>query len=160
LKRLKNIAARSTAVLLVLLYVLALNFCSCTPQKRFSRLVEKHPSLIEKQSRTVYDTIITPGTKTDTLLFFNLGKRDTFIIQTPESKTTLYVNEEKTAARVEQEQRPDTTINSITYLTNYIEKTEAKAKHYFTKLLKWAAGFIVVFFLLNQVLKRVKISIR
>lgn len=48
---------------LVLIYIvailtLAIAFTSCSPQKRYKRLVEKHPELVEVDTVEVHDTMI------------------------------------------------------------------------------------------------------
>lgn len=68
-------------ILLILLLI-----SSCTPQRRFIRLIEKHPHLLTTDSVTVRDTvkIIVPKTVHDTIIsehFFHEVIKDTLIIQ-------------------------------------------------------------------------------
>lgn len=68
-------------ILLILLLI-----SSCTPQRRFIRLIEKHPHLLTTDSVTVRDTvkIIVPKTVHDTIIsehFFHEIIKDTLIIQ-------------------------------------------------------------------------------
>ena len=86
--------------------VFVFSILGCTPQKRLARILNKYPYLIEQRDTfTVRDTIIRPGIKHDTLFFPIAGKRDTFIIRNERGVTNLYINENKTEARVSQDHR-------------------------------------------------------
>ena len=71
----------SKYLLLIIVIVL-----SCTPQRRFTRLIDKHPHLLTTDSVTVVDTFImeVPRVVHDTLIsqhFFTQITRDTFVLQ-------------------------------------------------------------------------------
>ena len=68
---------------LLLIIVIVL---SCTPQRRFTRLIDKHPHLLTTDSVTVVDTFImeVPRVVHDTLIsqhFFTQITRDTLVLQ-------------------------------------------------------------------------------
>ena len=71
----------SKYLLLIIVIVL-----SCTPQRRFTRLIDKHPHLLTTDSVTVVDTFImeVPRVVHDTLIsqhFFTQITRDTLVLQ-------------------------------------------------------------------------------
>jgi hypothetical protein len=66
--------------------VLVLFIISCTPQRRFIRLIEKHPYLLTTDTITIHDTVIVeiPSVIHDTVFtehFFTEITRDTLILQ-------------------------------------------------------------------------------
>ena len=68
---------------LLLIIVIVL---SCTPQRRFTRIIDKHPHLLTTDSVTVVDTFImeVPRVVHDTLIsqhFFTQITRDTLVLQ-------------------------------------------------------------------------------
>lgn len=115
-------ANAAAAWLWIIFLLLALvSFCSCTPQKRLSRLLKQHPELIQQQDTAErYDTVIIDGFRVDTLFYPQYGKRDTFIINTGQSFTRVYLNETKTEARVDQEHKADTIINTTRIIEKYL----------------------------------------
>ena len=71
----------SKYLLLIIVVVL-----SCTPQRRFTRLIDKHPHLLTIDSVTVRDTFVVevPKVVHDTLIsqhFFTQITRDTLVLQ-------------------------------------------------------------------------------
>ena len=54
---------------------------SCSPQKRLSRLIEKHPELIKHDTIYIKDTIITNHYHKDTVLSIHHHYGDTVIIK-------------------------------------------------------------------------------
>ena len=70
----------SSFILLILLIT------SCTPQRRFMRLIEKHPHLLTTDTITIHDTVIfeIPSVIHDTVFtehFFTEITKDTLILQ-------------------------------------------------------------------------------
>ena len=70
-----------------ILYIsLVLFIISCTPQRRFTRLIEKHPYLLTTDTLTIHDTVRVevPKVVHDTVInehFFTEITRDTLVIQ-------------------------------------------------------------------------------
>jgi hypothetical protein len=53
-------------------------FVSCSPQKRLSRLVKKHPELVKTDTAYVWDSVLIEGTRIDTMYQSRL---DTLVIE-------------------------------------------------------------------------------
>ena len=73
-----------TLVSKILLIVLLIS--SCTPQRRFTRLIEKHPYLLTTDTLIIHDTVkvTVPKIVHDTIInehFFHEITRDTLILQ-------------------------------------------------------------------------------
>ena len=70
-----------------ILFVLAIvGLFACTPQRRFTRLIDKYPHLLTTDTLTIHDTvkIEVPKVVHDTLIsqhFFTQITRDTLILQ-------------------------------------------------------------------------------
>ena len=73
----------------VLMFITAL--VSCSPQRRFTRLIEKYPELIEAKYQTYYDTItvVVNGVKTDTIVHREILK-DTLVLKKEQLKVVIY----------------------------------------------------------------------
>ena len=115
------------------IYILAiLLLYGCSAERRFQRLVRKHPHLIEAiDTVTQYDTIITPSVRYDTTYYPVLGERDTFRLYTPAGTTYVYLNEEKTQADLEHITKVDTTIYRDRVITKYVDTCDGKMRYYF-----------------------------
>ena len=128
---------------------------SCTPQKRLARILDKHPYLIEQRDTfTVRNTVIRPGIKHDTLFFPIAGKRDTFIIRNERGVTNLYINEDNTEARVNQEIKSDTTVSTNTTVTNTVDTYEERAEKWIWKIVGTLAGFVVLIYVMRMIERR------
>ena len=88
---------------------------------------------------------------------FASGKKDTFILNTPQSVTRVYINKEKTAAAVSQEQKPDTTINTTQVISEILTAKENEFLNFIKKLLVLTAGGFVLAFILIQIIQKLKI---
>jgi len=142
----------------LLVLIMLFGLCSCNSQKRFNRLVQNNPELIQaKDTQTRFDTVILTGYSKDTLFFPILGKKDTFIIVNPRGETRVYLNETKSEARVTQNQQPDTLINTTQIISQYIDRTEQRIKQILNKYLVIAAAFVVGLFAFNLLIKNFKI---
>lgn len=69
-----------------LIAVLLLGMFACTPQRRFNRLIEKHPHLLTTDTIYIHDTveILVPKIEYDTIYsehFFTEITRDTLVLQ-------------------------------------------------------------------------------
>ena len=79
-----------------LLYILFLtSLLACTPQRRFTKLIEKHPYLLTTDTVTVIDTvkITVPKVVYDTIYtehFFHEITKDTLIIQKDRLRVEIF----------------------------------------------------------------------
>ena len=79
-----------------ILFVLAIvGLFACTPQRRFTRLIEKHPHLLTTDSVTLHDTVLVtvPEVKHDTIFsrhFFTEIRKDTLVIQKERLTVQIY----------------------------------------------------------------------
>lgn len=127
--------------------ILLIGFSACSPQKRLTRLLDKYPQLMERDSVTTYDTIFRPEFKHDTIFYPVKGERDTFIIRTERGVTNVYLNEDKSEARVDQEIKPDTIVNTNTIIKQMVKEKETNW---------WLVGALVFFILINSLIIIVK----
>lgn len=77
----------------LLIYIYVFLLCSCSAQKRFTRLIEKHPELLTVDSVTVHDTIrvIVPEVKVDTVV--DLQKLlDTIYLEQEQLKVKVWMD--------------------------------------------------------------------
>lgn len=118
------------------LFILVLAAISCTPQRRFTRLIEKHPYLITTDSVQLIDTVrvIVPEVKVDTVVHTR-NLRDTITIQKDQLKVVMWLKGDS----VYVEGECDTVI-----VDRIINKT-IPVKYY----AKQDKGFILKFFLLG-----------
>ena len=66
------------------LIVISAIMLSCSAETRFTRLVKRHPELIQRMdSVTIHDTIMVIGQKLDTIIKF--AEHDTMIVKTKDS---------------------------------------------------------------------------
>ena len=76
------------------LYILALFFTitSCSPVKRFNRLIERHPELITSDTVTLVDTIrvVIPEVKVDTVVSVN-SLLDTIYLEQEQLKVKVWM---------------------------------------------------------------------
>jgi hypothetical protein len=72
--------------------LIALLIASCSPQARFTRLVEKHPELITTDSITIHDTVrvVVPEVKVDTVVKVN-DLLDTIYIEKEQLKVKVWM---------------------------------------------------------------------
>jgi len=78
-----------------LIAVLLLGMFACTPQRRFNRLIEKHPYLLTTDTIYIHDTveILVPKIEYDTIYsehFFTEITRDTLVIQKDRLRVEIY----------------------------------------------------------------------
>jgi hypothetical protein len=78
-----------------LIAVLLLGMFACTPQRRFNRLIEKHPYLLTTDTIYIHDTveILVPKIEHDTIYsehFFTEITRDTLVIQKDRLRVEIY----------------------------------------------------------------------
>ena len=78
-----------------LIAILLLGMFACTPQRRFNRLIEKHPYLLTTDTIYIHDTveILVPKIEYDTIYsehFFTEITRDTLVIQKDRLRVEIY----------------------------------------------------------------------
>ena len=78
-----------------LIAILLLGMFACTPQRRFNRLIEKHPHLLTTDTIYIHDTveILVPKIEYDTIYsehFFTEITRDTLVIQKDRLRVEIY----------------------------------------------------------------------
>ena len=75
------------------IFALLIILCSCSAQRRFERLIEKHPELLTTDSITIHDTIrvIVPEVKVDTVV--DIQKLlDTVYLQQDQLKVKVWMD--------------------------------------------------------------------
>lgn len=145
----------SRIALFFIALAMVLMLSCCTPQKRLARLLDKHPHLVQQRDSVVsHDTIIRPVFRHDTLFLPVPGERDTFIIATPRGVTNVYLNEDKSEARVSQELKGDTVFLTRTVVEQLVDTSEEQVERWLWKLVAILAGFIVLYFVMRTVERR------
>ena len=93
------------------LLIFSFSLSSCSPQKRLSRLLKKHPELLIADTIKLKDTILIPGTKIDTF-FHKSALKDTLKFSKEklnlklfEINDTIYVNADVKADTVYLERK-------------------------------------------------------
>ena len=78
------------------LFILVLAAISCTPQRRFTRLVEKHPYLLTTDSIQLIDTVrvVIPEVKVDTVVKVN-DLHDTITLQKDQLTVKVWMKGEQ-----------------------------------------------------------------
>jgi hypothetical protein len=97
------------AIALLLLYIFLCLF-GCSPERRMSRLVKKHPELLTKDTLRITDTLITKGTLIDSTFYFT---GDTIYIHDSILTIKYFYNNETQKHYIEGKVKPDTIIKEI-----------------------------------------------
>lgn len=81
MKQTKQELITDAIVILVLLVIMFC--CSCTPQQRLNQLLDRHPYLAQKDTVKFTDTfeIEVPGVKVDSSIFIDDARNDTIVIR-------------------------------------------------------------------------------
>ncbi len=114
---------------------------SCTPQRRFTRLIEKHPHLLTTDTLYVHDTVevTVPEVSVDTIVEMH-ELHDTIFLEKEQLKVKVYIDREK---KVYIEGRCDTvTVQEIIERKipiKYYEKTPT-----WKRILNWFILIIVI----------------
>jgi hypothetical protein len=80
--------------------IILLVICSCSPQRRFDRLIRKHPELLTKDTLIVKDTIrdtiriTVPEVRVDTIVEY-MDLFDTIFIEKEQLKVKVWMDREK-----------------------------------------------------------------
>ena len=132
---------------IILLIVLS----SCSPTKRFTRLIEKYPYLLTQDTLLVHDTvsIYVPEVKTDTVVTLQQLKDTITITKDRLMVKTWYVPKEK---KVYVQGKCETI-----YVTKIVER-KIPVKYYekypwWKKLLNNTLGFFIIFVLVYVIYK-------
>lgn len=124
--------------------VIILLFCSCSPIKRFNRLVKNNPYLIQNVDTTIY---IERSSVDTSFIFSENFNTDTFYIKDIKTKIFRYYD----TLRVETEATRD----SVIIKTNTIKMIPEKAKqNHFNKVII-VLSFLIVLMVLYIVGKLV-----
>ncbi len=114
---------------------------SCTPQRRFTRLIEKHPHLLTTDTLYVHDTVevTVPEVSVDTIVEMH-ELHDTIFLEKEQLKVKVYIDREK---KVYIEGRCDTvTVQEIIERKipiKYYEKTPT-----WKRIINWFILVIVI----------------
>lgn len=115
---------------------------SCTPQRRFTRLIEKHPHLLTTDTLYVHDTVevIVPEVSVDTIVEMH-ELHDTVFLEKEQLKVKVYIDREK---KVYIEGRCDTvTVKKVIEKkipVKYYEKTPL-----WKKVMNWLIFAVIVY---------------
>lgn len=124
-------------------------FTSCTPQKRLTRLITKHPHLLKTDTIYKEKTLVTSPIHADTLYIFS-KEVDTFYLD--KEKIKLRIIHKTDTLKVALEKQPDTIkINIPEYRIKYItpeNKKDNKTKN-LTLIVLIIAGTIIIIRLLK-----------
>jgi hypothetical protein len=118
------------------LFILVLTAISCTPQRRFTRLVEKHPYLLTTDSIQLIDTVrvVVPEVKVDTVVQVD-RLYDTITIQKDQLTVRVWMKGDSVYVQGE----------SDTVIVDRIINRNIPVKYY----AKQEKGFVWKFFLMG-----------
>lgn len=118
------------------LFILVLTAISCTPQRRFTRLVEKHPYLLTTDSIQLVDTVrvVVPEVKVDTVVQVD-RLHDTITIQKDQLTVRVWMKGDSVYVQGE----------SDTVIVDRIINRTIPVKYY----AKQEKGFVWKFFLMG-----------
>lgn len=124
--------------LFLLLIVL---IAGCSPVKRIQRICERHPSVCEKDTLHIIDTLITQAVRADTVVRYQIGdtivlRKDRLTVRTIIKKDTIYQTGECAA---------DTVIKYRTIVRDKVIIEDKKVSGWLIWLV--LGGFIVGIFL-------------
>lgn len=111
-----------------LIFIIAVFFCSCNPQKQIQRIYKLHPELIHDTTIVIRDTIITPKIDT-TFIIKDKDIRDSTVTLNVD-KSTVNVNKDSDGnLKINLQQHPDTVtievpikVPVVVTETEYVEK--------------------------------------
>jgi hypothetical protein len=105
---------RIAIVISVLLCVLV----ACSPSRKLSRLIRKHPELVKVDTLTVHDTTITEHVRKDTFLNWNTLYDTAYIVKDKLSIRVVRVND---SIYIRGECLSDTIYKTIEVPYNYVQ---------------------------------------
>ena len=137
-----------------LIAVLLLGMFACTPQRRFNRLIEKHPHLLTTDTIYIHDTveILVPKIEYDTIYsehFFTEITRDTLVIQKDRLRVEIYHDTIKKNVYIRGE------CDTIT-VTKIIERKIPVKYYEKTPLWKKILGWLIFIAILYGVYRLIK----
>ena len=106
--------------LFAVILALACLITACSPTKRLSRLLKKHPYLVNTDTIFRKDTVITKEVLSDTVFYFNT--RDTVIMRKDNLEVKYYFRSDSTVY-LEGKCKSDTIIREIPFIVNKVEAT-------------------------------------
>ena len=140
-----------------LIAVLLLGMFACTPQRRFNRLIEKHPHLLTTDTIYIHDTveILVPKIEYDTIYsehFFTEITRDTLVIQKDRLRVEIYHDTIKKNVYIRGE------CDTIT-VTKIVERKIPVKYYEKTPLWKKILGWLIFIAILYGVYRLIKFLI-
>ena len=137
-----------------LIAILLLGMFACTPQRRFNRLIEKHPHLLTTDTIYIHDTveILVPKIEYDTIYsehFFTEITRDTLVIQKDRLRVEIYHDTIKKNVYIKGE------CDTIT-VTEIVERKIPVKYYEKTPLWKKILGWLIFIAILYGVYRLIK----
>ena len=135
-------------------YCLAILLLHCAPQKRFERLLNKHPNLLKTDTLLVKDSIVRLKVQKDTIFHFML--RDTIVVQEEQLTLKYYYNLHDSTIYLQGECASDTLIVEQRTIHNSIYKNPPwlATTLTFGKKAFWLLLLIAIVILLFKGLRR------
>ncbi len=141
-----------------LLFVLLMVLAACSPQRRFTKLIEKHPYLLTNDTIVMRDTIriYVPGVKVDTVVSYQ-QLFDTVYLEKDQLKVKVYVdryNKVYIAGECDTVYVDKIIVKKVP--VKYYEKKKgfwAEAGQYI-KITFWLIFIVVIVYILSKMAKR------
>jgi len=140
-----------------LIVVLLLGMFACTPQRRFNRLIEKHPYLLTTDTVIIHDTVTVevPRVVHDTIInehFFTEITRDTLVLQKERLTVKIFHDTIKKNVYIKGE------CDTIT-VTKVIERKIPIKYYEKTPIWKKVLGWLILIAILYDVYRLVRFLI-
>jgi hypothetical protein len=118
--------------------------CSCSPQTRFDKLIDKHPYLLTTDTVVIHDTVtvVAPKTSIDTVVEF-IELHDTVFLEKDQLKVKVYIDREK---KVYIKGKCDTVVLSK-IVERKIPVKYYEKKPFYVKVLNYAVGILLTLLL-------------
>lgn len=140
-----------------LIVVLLLGMFACTPQRRFNRLIEKHPYLLTTDTVVIHDTVTVevPRVVHDTIInehFFTEITRDTLVLQKERLTVKIFHDTIKKNVYIKGE------CDTIT-VTKIVERKIPVRYYENTPLWKKVLGWFILVIILYGIYRLIKFLI-
>ena len=118
--------------------------CSCSPQTRFDKLIDKHPYILTTDTVVIHDTVtvVAPKTSIDTVVEF-IELHDTVFLEKDQLKVKVYIDREK---KVYIKGKCDTVVLSK-IVERKIPVKYYEKKPFYVKVLNYAVGILLTLLL-------------
>jgi hypothetical protein len=117
---------------------------ACSPSRKLSRLIRKHPELVKVDTLTVHDTTITEHVRKDTVLNWNTLYDTAYIYKDKLSIRVVRVND---SIFIRGACASDTIYKTIEVPYNFVQPIN-KSKGFDWKLIMYIAGILAIIYLL------------